>query len=272
MAEEVGVSSQARAADEELRLLGTPAVDVADGAPKSARRRRSRGLGAALVGAGALAFAALTGRAASGSRAIGAALSRLTSITDNGDDAGSWGPADGDDDIALFLNQSTTASNGTADDDEFGASADLDFEVHNDYTELTRKPIGEKYPWLARYKLAEPYRTCKIILTGSLATDESKSLSVMWMINGAKHSGREVQYTFNSTGHFHVRVRAGAPAVSLRDPPFLFPSSPTTGASVFSRRRFLQKGLAACVTCGARDLRVAGVRWRGGRTTLIPPP
>ena len=81
MAEEVGVSSQARAADEELRLLGTPAVNVADGAPKSARRRRSRGLGAALVGAGALAFAALTGRAVSGSRAIGAALSRLTSIT-----------------------------------------------------------------------------------------------------------------------------------------------------------------------------------------------
>ena len=50
-----------------------------------------------------------------------------------------------------------------------GGGDTLGFEVHNYYTETTKRPMGQEYPWLDRYKLAEPHRESWLRATGTLA-------------------------------------------------------------------------------------------------------
>ena len=207
--EQPSQSSSSHVDEDASLLLGEPVVGASGDGPSRGRRRRGA-LRAAIVGLTAAVgcYASLRAAAPHGTSAL-SALGRLAGLDSDdatpdgmgnvGDASGGAGGAAAADDDA--------GDDATVDDDTL-KSALLDFEVHNDYTELTRKPIGHEYAWISRYKFAEPHRPCKFMLTGSLASDDSKKLNIQWLVDGTTMSGREVGYTFNATGKYHVMIQA----------------------------------------------------------------
>lgn len=99
-----------------------------------------------------------------------------------------------------------TALHASGNGDYFG------FEVHNSYTEMTQKPIGDGYPWLGRYKLSEPHRESSFHATGTLIgaveTGVVTNIEFQWEIDSAVVIGQEALHTFNSTGEYTVKLKA----------------------------------------------------------------